>query len=174
MQSRPLVSTSSSSKWLMALASVVVTLGGASVVHARAQYPGQIPNTNQCSRCHINPNGGGARTLFGDQASDNKAGATTINWATLCLLDADGDSETNGAELGDPCCVWTQGMAPLSTTTSDPSTAGSVSGNTCPQPDAGTPIDAGAPPDGGINDAGLPPFDGGGVDAGPPPPPVDA
>lgn len=31
-------------------------------------------------------------------------------WTTaLCQMDSDGDGVTNGHELGDPCCVWTQG-----------------------------------------------------------------
>jgi hypothetical protein len=27
----------------------------------------------------------------------------------LCRADSDGDGASNGAELGDPCCVWVQG-----------------------------------------------------------------
>jgi hypothetical protein len=29
----------------------------------------------------------------------------------LCLLDSDGDGESNGLELGDPCCEWREGDA---------------------------------------------------------------
>lgn len=27
----------------------------------------------------------------------------------LCEMDSDGDGETNGHELGDPCCIWQEG-----------------------------------------------------------------
>jgi hypothetical protein len=30
----------------------------------------------------------------------------------LCNKDSDGDGETNGQELGDPCCTWSVGMPP--------------------------------------------------------------
>ena len=34
------------------------------------------------------------------------------NGTKLCCADSDGDGQTNGHELGDDCCVWTQGAAP--------------------------------------------------------------
>jgi hypothetical protein len=36
--------------------------------------------------------------------------------ATFCCLDADKDGQTNGFELGDPCCVWTANATPAFTT----------------------------------------------------------
>ena len=30
---------------------------------------------------------------------------------SLCNADSDGDGVANGVELGDPDCVWTQGMS---------------------------------------------------------------
>ena len=34
-------------------------------------------------------------------------------WTTeLCNADTDGDGQSNGLELGDPCCVWTVGATP--------------------------------------------------------------
>ena len=33
----------------------------------------------------------------------------------LCQEDSDGDGLTNGAELGDPCCVWKFGFVPFRT-----------------------------------------------------------
>jgi hypothetical protein len=36
-------------------------------------------------------------------------------WRKFCLIDSDGDGETNGAELGDPCCVWKPGDTPVFT-----------------------------------------------------------
>jgi len=35
---------------------------------------------------------------------------------TAALLDSDGDGQTNGFELGDPCCVWTANATPAFTT----------------------------------------------------------
>eukprot|EP00951_Prasinocladus_malaysianus_P047796 scaffold651981_cov52-Prasinocladus_malaysianus.AAC.1 len=53
---------------------------------------------------------GAARNPFGLAfAANNYA------WdSTLCLEDSDGDNLTNGEELGDPCCQWVPGAAPLS------------------------------------------------------------
>ena len=32
----------------------------------------------------------------------------------MCMADTDGDGQTNGVELGDPCCVWAKnGPAPF-------------------------------------------------------------
>ena len=30
-------------------------------------------------------------------------------------MDADSDGQTNGLELGDPCCVWSEGAVPAFT-----------------------------------------------------------
>ncbi|GJD11721.1 Temptin [Galdieria sulphuraria] len=35
------------------------------------------------------------------------------NWKRLCVLDSDGDGQSNGMELGDPCCVWKKGDIPF-------------------------------------------------------------
>eukprot|EP00966_Prymnesium_polylepis_P251414 5812660-Prymnesium_polylepis.1 len=38
-------------------------------------------------------------------------------WTTaLCQEDTDGDGQSNGLELGDPCCEWYQGATPAFTT----------------------------------------------------------
>ena len=61
--------------------------------------------------------------------------ASGFKWTTeLCDLDSDGDGYTNGEELGDPGCVWTQGYcfgeAPYTTahTPSHPGRANNVLG----------------------------------------------
>jgi hypothetical protein len=37
-----------------------------------------------------------------------------LRWTTsVCQLDSDGDGQSNGLELGDPCCVWLPGASPL-------------------------------------------------------------
>lgn len=34
-----------------------------------------------------------------------------LTWTQeLCRADSDGDGISNGAELGDPCCIWIQGL----------------------------------------------------------------
>ncbi|TMW59484.1 hypothetical protein Poli38472_004553 [Pythium oligandrum] len=69
----------------------------------------RIPNGNGINGVealgHANPNGGGTLNLFG-RAFD----AAGFQWTTeFCQTDSDGDGATNGEELGDPCCQWTQG-----------------------------------------------------------------
>ncbi|XP_076456030.1 tyramine beta-hydroxylase-like [Babylonia areolata] len=61
---------------------------------------------------HTNALGGGERNSFG---KDFLANGATWNEA-LCRADSDGDGLTNGQELGDPDCTWTQGALPNRTT----------------------------------------------------------
>jgi len=35
------------------------------------------------------------------------AGQHNTSWALMCPSDSDLDGQTNGDELGDPCCTWT-------------------------------------------------------------------
>ena len=84
---------------------------------ARPSYSSKIPNADKVVGCegqawpgvgHLRSSGGGARNPFGvDFAA---AGHTWT--AALCAMDSDGDGVTNGAELGDPDCTWSQGLAP--------------------------------------------------------------
>jgi hypothetical protein len=44
----------------------------------------------------------------------------------FCHADADGDGQSNGFEMGDPCCIWTVGQTAMITTSlSDPNSASS-------------------------------------------------
>ena len=57
---------------------------------------------------------------------------------TFCQADSDGDGQSNGLEMGDPCCLWVVGKTPMITTTlSDPNSAASKTTRqmpTCMQP----------------------------------------
>ncbi|OWF48547.1 DBH-like monooxygenase protein 1 [Mizuhopecten yessoensis] len=60
--------------------------------------------------------GGGPRNPFGLDFYNNEK-----KWnRTLCEMDSDGDGISNGAELGDPLCVWTPGSNPANTPTGHP------------------------------------------------------
>jgi len=61
---------------------------------------------------HVNrANGGGTVSSFGRDF--RLAG---YKWTKeLCQQDSDGDGQTNGLELGDPCCHWKVGDEPLRT-----------------------------------------------------------
>jgi len=57
---------------------------------------------------HLRRGGGGARNQFG--LDFYEAGKT---WTKeLCEKDSDGDGRTNGEELGDPQCLWSEGDIP--------------------------------------------------------------
>ncbi len=162
--SRSVAKSPTTSPALLFAVATVSLLAGSFEANARGNFPTQIPNTTQCARCHNNPGGGGPRNLFGDQVAGNLNG-NNVNWPAVCILDADGDGESNGAELGDPCCIWTVGATPQTATTSDPSDNGAVSGNTCAPDDAGPGPE---PDDAGVVD------DDGGVQPGPEPNPEPA
>ena len=57
---------------------------------------------------HDRASGGGSRNAFG---TDFAAAGKTWTVA-LCNKDSDGDGLTNGQELGDPDCAWTEGSTP--------------------------------------------------------------
>ena len=78
----------------------------------------QVPNNQwNCSLCHVSPGGGGERTSFGEETKNAPLVAGKVDWTTICEIDSDGDSFTNGEELGDPSCSWTFG---------DPNPAGEI------------------------------------------------
>ncbi|XP_059157023.1 dopamine beta-hydroxylase-like [Physella acuta] len=61
---------------------------------------------------HMLDQGTGVQNLFG---SDFKAAGHAWT-AELCRKDSDGDGMTNGQELGDPDCTWTENSIPKRTT----------------------------------------------------------
>lgn len=84
-----------------------------STVHARPDFVAKIPNGDGLGGAHalghIAWDGGGPLNPFGKAFA-----AAGFVWSrSLCEGDADGDGQTNGEELGDPCCLWTPGTTPL-------------------------------------------------------------
>ena len=142
------------------------------VTFASPAYQNDIPNgiTLGCVACHVQNNDPNLNP-FGTDVSSRKSGGLP-NWVALFALDSDGDGQTNGEELGDPCGTWRKGRTPPRTTEiSNPGRAASMSATpnvpACGAPDAGMP-DLG-PPDLGPRDTGvrdLGPPDLGRADAG--------
>lgn len=107
---------------------------------ARSFREAQIPNSRGCQTCHTS-SVGGARNAFGQDVEASLVGTPAeiadVAWSVVCDQDSDDDGEINGAELGDPCCAWTEGEAEPLDVTSDPADGESTSGNTC---DNGTAV----------------------------------
>ena len=83
--------------------------------YAYPQYRDEIPNGLRSVEVdekvvealgHENKHGGGALNIFGKAFKE--AGFEWTN--ALCMADTDGDGESNGLELGDPCCIWRVGL----------------------------------------------------------------
>jgi hypothetical protein len=76
--------------------------------HGFEKFVKKIPNGDSVPGItalgHVNHEGGGARNQFGRAFQD--AGKM---WSEeFCNEDTDGDGQTNGQELGDPCCSWVE------------------------------------------------------------------
>ncbi|KAL3670718.1 hypothetical protein V7S43_003906 [Phytophthora oleae] len=88
--------------------SLALVATSVAVVSARPAYVALLPNGANVKGFpalgHVNPEGGGANNDFGlDFASAGKS------WTKeFCEKDSDGDGQTNGQELGDPCCEWAE------------------------------------------------------------------
>ena len=79
---------------------------------AYPSYQARVPNGQQQAWGHVNPAGGGARNQFG-----RDFGTAGKVWTPqLCAADSDGDGLSNGLELGDPDCEWSEGQTPRYTT----------------------------------------------------------
>lgn len=89
--------------------------------YAYPQYNGNVPNGNMIPPSAIllgHPNGNTRQyTPFANSYVSNGR-----KWTRqLCVTDSDGDGQSNGLEMGDPCCKWVVGTQPLFTTDlSDP------------------------------------------------------
>lgn len=80
---------------------------------ARAPDIGKIPNGGDlgCANCHQNDdsNNPGPFNPWGLALLDEGG---SVDWARDCAGDGDGDGHSNGAELGDPDCMWRSGDTP--------------------------------------------------------------
>ena len=150
-------------KWIFAPLVTVLCTGIAGDAMARNVYPTRVPNGNvhQCLTCHTVSTGGpGNLNPMGMDVRRTLTDDDLPNWSRLYRIDSDGDGQTNGEELGDPCGDWRFGRRPpRRTDISRPGVAASTSADpftpSCPgvmRPDAGT-VDAGpamAPADAGV------------------------
>lgn len=100
-------------------------------ITAYSSYPNKLPNAitdNWVAIGHIdnikgkdaaNAVGTGKQNLnaFGVKVKEffAKAGNTVLWNEDLCKDDSDGDGATNGEELGDPACQWTETAKPTTT-----------------------------------------------------------
>ena len=111
--------------WSRALlcAACVFVVDGA---HATSVMQSEIPNVPMaCNTCHSD-GGGSLLNAFGLDAwatRDKSADApVVVRWDEIWNIDSDGDGQTNGMELGDPCGEWQSGLAaPRIVDISDPS-----------------------------------------------------
>jgi hypothetical protein len=79
---------------------------------AVGNYLDEIPaRPDACFTCHTDTDDG-ALNRFGEEtlATLFLNGTTpSVDWSLIYNIDSDGDGQTNGQELGDPCGEWTPG-----------------------------------------------------------------
>jgi hypothetical protein len=114
---------------MLTLATLLGAIALSSNAHAKAEYVTYLPNggVHTCENCH--PGGNTlAINLFGQEASNQVGKPITEWWPALVDSDSDGDGQTNGQEMGDPCGDWLIGLDPPRTTDiSNPGDAADVS-----------------------------------------------
>ncbi|EGZ21633.1 hypothetical protein PHYSODRAFT_313728 [Phytophthora sojae] len=112
---------------------IAIGLAGhfASNAEASRSYVSKLPNGSKVPGAsaigHTDGTGeDGATNAFGDAFAE-----ADYTWTkTLCMADSDGDGQTNGQELGDPCCQWVKTTNPVvlwSTGVSNPGDASKTS-----------------------------------------------
>jgi hypothetical protein len=95
-------------------ATLFLVLFQSPLISAHSAYKAYLPNGQNVPvnayghRDGSSPNNGNVNSFGTD------LGNAGLRWTTnLCQLDSDGDGQSNGLELGDPCCVWMPGASPL-------------------------------------------------------------
>ena len=87
------------------IVAIIVAALQQSDLEARPFRVGLTPNgsVNQCTNCHINPQGAGPRDDFGEEVNGlvSRNGREPFWTPELAAEDSDGDGFTNGQELGD-------------------------------------------------------------------------
>ncbi|CAB9500116.1 Tyramine beta-hydroxylase [Seminavis robusta] len=114
----------------MKLMKITISLLCAAGASAFPQYAAKIPNGYGVPNPgpqggiwagvgHVRTAGGGDRNSFGLDFAANG-----FEWTTaLCEADSDGDGRSNGEELGDPNCEWSEGEEPAGPALSHPGIA---------------------------------------------------
>lgn len=67
------------------------------------------PSATTCQVCHVSSQGG-SLNVFGETVKAHLNSNHQPDWSAIWNLDSDGDTYTNGQELGDPTGQWTPGM----------------------------------------------------------------
>ena len=104
----------------------------AAAARAHSAYRSYLPNgfaPSSGSYGHYDGTSYGNANLNGFGSDLNAAGLTWTR--SLCTRDSDGDGQSNGFELGDPCCVWSSGNAAFSTQLGDPGHSSVSSSRNC-------------------------------------------
>lgn len=116
-------------------------LAGVPAASARTTYTNHIPNGGEfgCDVCHfeepwLDPFGVDVGLTFP---------LGNVDWAYLWWMDSDGDGQSNGFELGDPCGEWARGGDDPARTDdlSQPSDPLSMVPDTVVPPDCPAPAD---------------------------------
>lgn len=92
---------------------VVAFLASSTTVLAWPEYTPMIPNGGNVPDYpnigHINEDGEGGENAFGEDFA-----VYGDDWTMeYCMADSDGDGQTNGQELGDPCCEFNMNTNPV-------------------------------------------------------------
>lgn len=93
---------------LAALAAATACALSLPLAAAHPEYVAMSPNganvPGVAAIGHLDANGGGLLNGYG--LAFLLAGSSNTSWAALCPQDSDLDGQSNGWELGDPCCTW--------------------------------------------------------------------